>query len=496
MSYLWSVATIQKRSGAYYTPEDVAQCLVRWVVRGEDDRLLDPSCGDGRFLCAHSFSVGIEQDGAAAALARSRAPGALVHTGDFFTWAAQTDERFECVAGNPPFIRYQTFSGETRKRAQRLCSSLGAEFSGLASSWAPFLVAAASLLKPGGRLAFVVPAEIGHAPYAVPVLDYLARSFGRVQIVAIREKLFPELSEDCWLLFAERAGEKAESIDLSVLERYQPSNEPPAATCRIDLAEMRSDWNGRLRPYLIPKSARSLYREVADRPGARRLGEIASVGIGYVSGANDFFHLRPSMARRFEIPTALLSPSVRNGRSLPKGTLKRETVSKWLDDDEPVLLLKLARDAEIPRSVKKYLDTQEGLEARTAYKCRMRNPWWSVPDVRTPDLFLTYMSGRAPSLVRNAAGCTGTNSVHHVQLRSFEHNPADVVRQFESLFVQLSCELEGHPLGGGMLKLEPREAGRILLPGSRVNHCTELTEAVSALRAWRHVEDRNPTSVS
>src|SRR6266850_5941558 len=164
--------------GAYYTPEDAVHSLVRWAARQSTDRLLDPSSGDGRFLALHRRCVGVEQDAQAAAIARERAPWALIHEGDFFDWAARTKERFECAAGNPPFIRYQRFSGETRERALGLCKTLGAEFSGLTSSWAPFLVSTASLLKPGGRMAFVVPAEIGHAPYARPLLEYLSRSFG------------------------------------------------------------------------------------------------------------------------------------------------------------------------------------------------------------------------------------------------------------------------------------------------------------------------------
>ena len=190
----------RKEAGGYYTPERVAATLVRWVVREETDRLLDPSCGDGRFICRHPNSIGVEREAAAASAARERAPRAFVHEGDFFAWAADTGERFECAAGNPPFIRYQTFKGEVRARAMRLCASLGAVFSGLASSWAPFLAAAAGLLKPGGRLAFVVPAEIGHATYAAPLLDYLAERFEAVHVIAVREKLFPKLSEDCWLL--------------------------------------------------------------------------------------------------------------------------------------------------------------------------------------------------------------------------------------------------------------------------------------------------------
>ena len=42
---------------------------------------------------------------------------------------------------------------------------------------------------------------------------------------------------------------------------------------------------------------------------------------------------------------------------------------------------------------------------------------------------------------------------------------------------QLSCELEGHPLGGGMLKLEPREAGNVLLTAAWFAHESKKTES-------------------
>jgi adenine-specific DNA methylase len=148
-----------KEKGAYYTPDPVVRSLLRWAVRSAGDRVLDPSCGDGRFIAGHAHSVGIEQDPDASAIAMQRAPGALVHHCDFFAWAGSTEERFDCAAGNPPFIRYQRFTGSVRKRAIELCSALGATFSALSSSWPLFLVATAHLVRPGGRMAFVVPAE-------------------------------------------------------------------------------------------------------------------------------------------------------------------------------------------------------------------------------------------------------------------------------------------------------------------------------------------------
>src|SRR5262245_37236346 len=168
------MTTHQKRIGAFFTPMEVTETLVRWALRTDSDRLLDPSCGDGRFLAVHRYCTGVERDSDALALARQRAPWARLHNADFFDWANSSSELFDCAAGNPPFIRYQLFVGETRRRALAVCRSHGAVFSALTSSWAPFLVATCSLLRAGGRIAFVVPAELGHAPYATPLLKFLS----------------------------------------------------------------------------------------------------------------------------------------------------------------------------------------------------------------------------------------------------------------------------------------------------------------------------------
>jgi predicted RNA methylase len=101
--------TLRKNLGQYFTVEAVAASLVKWAVRRRTDRLLDPSCGDGQFIIHHKRSVGVELDPKNARIARERMPAALIHGGDFFSWATETKERFEAVAGNPPFISYQSF---------------------------------------------------------------------------------------------------------------------------------------------------------------------------------------------------------------------------------------------------------------------------------------------------------------------------------------------------------------------------------------------------
>jgi len=479
----------QKLTGAFFTPEPLAEALVCWAVRSETDRLLDPSCGDGRFIAAHTSAVGIEQEPESAGTAKARAPWALVHESDFFQWAEATPERFECCAGNPPFIRYQHFNGQIRRRALDICGRHGAAFTGLTSSWAPFIVAAAALLNPGGRMAFVVPAEIGHAPYAAPLLEYLIANFETVHVIAVREKLFPRLSEDCWLLYTDGFGARTSEILFSALDRFEWMARPPSYPMKIAVSEWRDRWNRRLRPFLLPRSARHVYAESTADRASKRLSDFARIGIGYVSGDNDFFHLRPSDAIRWNIPRAYLHPSVRNGRVLPSKKLTRGSVDEWRRQDQKMLLLRLREREELPSAVQQYLDSEAGRTAREAYKCRTRTPWYSVPDVQVPDFVLTYMSGRSPQLVQNDAGVTCTNTVHSIRLRD-RSLAARFLPSWDKPFVQLSCELEGHPLGGGMLKLEVREAARVCFP----NPDAELDRAANAairdglaeMRRWRH----------
>jgi adenine-specific DNA-methyltransferase len=434
--------------------------------------------------------VGVECDVAGVVAATRRTRPSMIHVSEFFSWAQDCREQFECAAGNPPFIRYQHFAGQERQTALRLCSRLGAKFSGLSSSWAPYLVACASLLKPDGRMAFVVPAEIGHAPYARPLISYVTRSFRKVAVVAVRQKLFPELSEDVWLLYAEGFGGKTDRIVFSQAEAFKPTARPPASGEAISVSEWES-WNVRLRPMLLPHPVRELYAKLRRSPDTVPLGKVARVGIGYVTGANEFFHLAPSTARRLRIPDRYLTPCVRNGRSLTGEALTASRVQSWLERDEPVLLLRLRKDEPVMSTVQDYLDSPAGREARRSFKCRNRHPWYVVPDVRIPDAFLSYMSGEGPQLVANKAACSCTNSIHAVSLKD-GWKLATLETMWDHPLARLSCEVEGHPLGGGMLKVEPGECARILLPRPSLR-CSAaelrlLEEGIATMRRWRHYE--------
>jgi len=477
----------QKEFGAYYTSTRVAELLVRWAVRNHDDRVLDPSCGEGVFLEAAAVRVtalkgqplsqvhGIEIDPKvfrrtlAPLLRRFLIPEENVCVSDFFDVRASEQPRFQAVVGNPPFIRYQTFKGPSREKALMLVRALGVALPELASSWAPFLLHATEFLDGGGRLAMVVPAEFTHAGYARPVVQYFARKFTRIQLASFSDRLFPELNEDTLLLLAEGYGGECKEFRVKRFQGIKDLEnvlEPRKRFgTRVGLAKLQ-DTNGRLRNHFLPRGLKGLYDFLAADSRVCRLGEVGQVGIGYVTGNNQFFHLSKNEARQLEIPSLYLKRSL-----LRSGFIKgiRFTSSDWVelrDDGEKVYLLALPKVTEraLPDQVIEYLAKGKKLGVHKAYKCAVRDPWFSVPHAQASETFLTYMSGDAPRIVWNAAGVLATNSTHEVRLNSLQHGTPQILSlAFCCSLSQLSAEVEGHPLGGGMLKLEPSEAARTLV---------------------------------
>ncbi len=466
-------ASQQKALGAFYTDRLVAENLIRWALTRPDETVLDPSCGDGVFLEASFARLrelgatapqvwGIDISEAPLRVCAQAIPKSHLLQQDFFSVPPSQIPQFDCVVGNPPFIRYQTFTGSQRKQALKRAAEAGAKLPELSSSWAPFIVHATRFLRPGGSLGMVVPVELGHAQYAREVLKTLAANFREITVRMFRDKLFADLSQSTILLQCRGYRQPCESFTIVSSDNIDGNHEERE---QVDL-ELIHKGKLRFAWYVISSQARELYKHLSGRRGVIRLGKIANVGIGYVTGHNDFFHLSEHEKKHYAITNKYLRPAILamsgfSGLEFQKTDwLRRRTAG----EKSYLLAIPPIAESALPDSLQRYLQVGLKLKVPARYKCDIRDYWYSVPHVHVADAFLTYMSGQFPRIVGNRDRLVAPNTLHLVRFLDGNAMTPYVTTGWLSSLTRLSCELEGHALGGGLLKLEPSEAKQVLVP--------------------------------
>jgi adenine-specific DNA-methyltransferase len=506
----------RKALGAFYSPDALVGPLVDWAVNRADQSVLDPSCGDGVFLQAAarrllrlgasrprvaSLLRGVDLNPAASQVTRARLgtelgiPFSNVSSGSFFALHPPgdlfaTQPQVDVVVGNPPYIRYQEFVGSVRREARSRALDSGVRLNQLASSWAHFVAHAMSFLRPDGRLALILPAELIHAGYAGPLREGLRRSFEEIHVVSFRQAVFPDVQEEIVFLLAEGRGRGPGVLRLVEVESGDDLTDFSCLLSRSEIhaaGESPSKW---IPGYSSHPGVSTLEALVA-RSELVPLSRVGKANIGFVSGANDYFVLTAEEARDWGLPETSLRPALVRARQLPWLQITKSDLQRLWREEERFLLwlpegpLTPAEEGYVRQGV------ELGLPER--YKCRVRRPWFRVPGVVAPDAFLTYMSDVVPRFCLNTAGVVASNNLLAIRLTGV---PSRIRKAFVVAFYNsatlLSCERIGRAYGGGVLKLEPSEADRVLVPAvERVAaHAQELARLAPGLAAALQGADR------
>lgn len=469
-----------KARGGFYTPPVLTSFLVRWAIREATAQVLEPSAGDGAFMGAivdrlaqlgqanpAKHVVGIEPEAREAEKCRLAAPEAQVLERDFFEVLPGDLPSMTAVVGNPPYIRYHQWTGAVRARSLERAREQGVTLSALASSWAAFVVHAAQFLTPDGRLALVLPMELLTSEYASSVRRFLPRRFKSVLLLALDQRVFPDAKVTTVLLLASNDGPSGlrvkrvaridELADLRLADLEQTRGAAAPGEDReptlVDESAADNRWNASL-----DAAAARVYSDIVSSQRLTRLGDIASVDIGVVTGADRFFVVDPALTQELGFPPEFLVPIIRRPAALRGLNARTEEAS---------LLVRVGRD-DAPRvsgPLRAYLDDGERLELHRRYKCSRRRPWFSVPLPRArPDAFFRYMNHDAARLVANDIGGWSTNLLHGVALKPGAPDVNALSASMLSSATRLSAEIEGRTYGGGVLKLETKEAERVRVP--------------------------------
>ena len=176
--------------GQYFTPRPLVELMADLAEVRPGDRVLDPTCGSGTFMVV-ALSRGAEVDGIEIdpeLVALCRLNLALhgtnprcVRQGDLFR--TEVEDSWDVILANPPFSvdirnpdtlrRFSLTQGRARVNSDTL-----------------FMEAAHDRLRPGGRMAVVLPRSILANPSYQGVRDWVDARFARRAVVSLPEGIF------------------------------------------------------------------------------------------------------------------------------------------------------------------------------------------------------------------------------------------------------------------------------------------------------------------
>lgn len=365
----------RRARGVFYTPEAIVRRVVDETLTGllaraawrEDGspvlRVLDPACGDGRFLVAalerivaeraaggagaagaaarvraacvrRGVVVGVDRDPAAVALTRAALGGgqhgaqhadadadanadvdtdgdagadADVRVGEALAGGLVEERGFDAIVGNPPYVRSVALRREDPELWRALRGTLAATSHGEWDLYAAFLERSLDWAAPGGEIGLVVPSRWLTARAAARLRAHLhARRAVRQVVDFGARQVFAGATNYTCLVFMSAAGAPA----LQVSREHDPA---PAAPERGAIAwdELRA---GEPWTLSLGAAARELARLRAAGPA---LATIARVAKGAGSNADPVFLVPPEQAAGRD--EAVRVPCVRGRDVLPYG---------------------------------------------------------------------------------------------------------------------------------------------------------------------------------
>ncbi|MEE8154145.1 MAG: hypothetical protein V3T53_04190 [Phycisphaerales bacterium] len=466
-----------KLRGGYYTGEAIVDAcydiLSTTIDRRENLAFLEPAAGDGAFvdgLCraakrglfprARIDCVEVVEEEAAKCQDRlhaSRLKGS-VSAASFFEWLNDHSGIFDALVGNPPYVRYQFVPDNDRKLAEQALDSRGYGLHGVSNFWIPFVLLSFESLRLGGAFAFVLPSELLATSSAKVVRSTLVKNFEELSLHFFPRGSFRGVLQDIVIVSGRRATH-SDAREIRFVEH--------------DKGQVRQ-WSHRVPAtgeawtrFLLTRKELEAVAIAEQLPGFVRLSSVARIGVAIVTGANDFFTVDDATIQAYKLQRWARPLLARTADSLGICFYKRDHIAAR-KDGRKAWILDFSADRSNPLrspSAAYYLQQGEVQDLQSRYKCRIRDPWYRVPHIRTGRILLTKRSHRHPRLLFNSAGVFTTDTIYRGEMLSpHKSRLRDFIAGFHNSLTMLSAELEGRTYGGGVLELVPTEVGRLLVP--------------------------------
>ena len=491
-----------RAKGQFWTPAWVAEAMVGYLVASGCEQLFDPAVGAGAFFLAAQrlaretgrtlHLLGTELD--SVVLRQAASAGVQwenlesVEIRDFVL--NPPSATFDGIVANPPYIRHHRLSPSIKKKVREIGKrAIGKPLDGRAGLHVYFLINALRLLKPGGRLAFIMPADTCEGVFALDLWQWITQNYRLDAVVTFDPSATPFPGVDTNPVIFMLANEETRE-DFLWARCHRPHTAHLKQWVLSGFSSLHSDltvYRRTVTDALRVGLSRFPRPQLIASGGSFTLGDYARVLRGIATGANEYFFLTRAQASFHEIPPAFLLAAVGRTRDVPMTEITTETMERLNAMGRPTLLFAPdGRPVEaFPDSVQRYLRLGVEMGVHRRALISTRKPWYKMERRTPPPILFAYLGRRNVRFIRNAAKVVPLTSFLCVYPKSNDGELVDKlfrVLQDERTLANLS--LVGKSYGNGAIKVEPRALESLPLP-SDVVRSVGLPEPVIVRRQQR-----------
>lgn len=476
-----------REKGQFWTPSWVADSMVSYVLNHEADHIFDPAVGSGVFFCAAKKyaaqkKIDIKLLGTEIDTDTFSQGAVLGLTNDDFLFVEKRDfildpplDSFDAIVANPPYIRHHRLSNSYKQEFLRISNrTIGHTIDGRAGVHIYFLLQSLSLLAPGGRLSFIMPADTCEGLFADSLWRWITNNFCLDAVLCFDEDAtpFPSVDTNALVFFINNSPPKS-NFKWAVCRKKETSEllnwviNDFHHTDDVDLVVYdRSIEEGLFTGFSRPPRVKK-YDEIS-------LINFASTSRGVASGANEYFLFTKEKAEEFNIPDQFLTRVISRTRDVRGDVLTSEMLMELDRKSVPTFLLTLdgRNVAFLPVSVQDYIKKGEQMGLPKRALISQRNPWYKMERRAVPPILFAYLGRRNCRFILNEANVvplTGFLCVYPL----FKEK-----QKILQLFFALNhpetinnLGLVGKSYGSGAIKVEPRMLEKLPIP------TTVLTES-------------------
>jgi len=481
--------------GQFFTPQNVAQFMARWVCENKPDTILDPGIGHCTLSASckqyspESKIIGYDIDETIESYISNNVFFDIdLRIRDYLTdWGYEYDG----IICNPPYNKFQTICNRDFLRTLFI-EKTGVKLSGYTNIMGYFLIKSISELKINGRSAFIVPYEFLNTGYGTQIKEYLVNEKILVGIIKFdnHNSVFDDaITTTCILLMEKSQHERISFINCENVEFLEKINFSHLDLSGINRHICDISPANKWLSYFIPDELNS-ESDLGNNPNMVKLSTIGKVMRGIATGDNPFFTLTREKIEQLNISKDCIVPCICKSADVNTIIFTKNDFESLVSKNKKMYIFdgeKASSSADF-----EYIKFGENSGSSSRYLTSHRTPWFQIENKKIAPILIGVFNRDYLKVVKNEAMVANLTTFHGLHLRSNYDDDTCVTVIFCYLFSDVSkpalfCNKREY--GDNLDKFEPNDLNNAYILDPHVISTDDIIKINDAFSTFKSDND-------